>query len=108
MTEYTDDPSTWPSIKRDLLIYQPDRPVDADKRIYRIAWYGGESTQLHFQKWGIVATPNFDGNYEWIDIDVRTLMEMPTKVKDLWEEMKDYYNYGICLEREYLESLMSK
>ena len=59
-------------MERDLLIYQPDRSVVADKRLYRVAWYGGESTQLHFQKWSLVATPDFDGNYEWIDLNVRT------------------------------------
>ena len=88
-------------MERDLLIYQPDRPVNADKRVYRVAWYGGESTQLHFQKWGIVATPTFDNDYEWIDIDVRTLMEMPTKVKEMWLEMKDYYDYGVCEQLTY-------
>lgn len=91
-------------MERNLLIYQPDRPVDTDKRVYRVAWYGGGSTQLHFQKWCLVATPNFDGDYEWIDISVRTLMTMPTKVKDMWLEMKDYYDYGVCEEIEYLYS----
>ena len=92
-------------MERDLLIYQPDRPVDADKRVYRVAWYGGESTQLHFQKWGIVATPNFDGNSEWIDLNVRTLMEMPTRVKEMWLEMKDYYDFSLSEQLTYsLES----
>ena len=91
-------------MERNLLIYQPDRPVATDKRVYRVAWYGGGSTQLHFQKWCLVATPNFDGDYEWIDISVRTLMTMPTKVKDMWLEMKDYYDYGVCEEIEYLYS----
>ena len=91
--------------QRDLLIYQPDRPIDADKRVYRVAWYGGESTQLHFQKWGIVATPNFDNNYEWIDLNVRTLMEMPTRVKEMWLEMKDYYDFSLSEQLTYsLES----
>ncbi len=94
-------------MERDLLIYQPDRPVDTDKRLYRVAWYGGESTQLHFQKWCLVATPNFDGDYQWIDISVRTLMEMPTRVKDMWLEMKDYYNYGVCERIEYLHSCIA-
>jgi hypothetical protein len=31
------------------------------QRLYRVTWYGGSSNQLHFQKWGIVATPSFDG-----------------------------------------------
>lgn len=91
-------------MKDQPLIYQPDR--NELVRTYRIAWYGGESTQLHFQRWCFVATPSFDGQREWVDIDVRTLMTMPTRVKDLYEEMRDYYNYGICLEQEYLESLM--
>jgi hypothetical protein len=94
-------------MERNLLIYQPDRPVDTDKRVYRVAWYGGESTQLHFQKWCLVATPNFDGDYQWIDISVRTLMEMPTRVKDMWLEMKDYYNYGVCERIEYLHSCIA-
>jgi hypothetical protein len=93
---------------RDLLIYQPDRLVDAGKRLYRVAWYGGESTQLHFQKWGIVATPNFDGDYEWIDLNVRTLMEMPTKVKEMWLEMKYYYDFCVCEQLTYsLESCIA-
>ena len=88
-------------MQRDLLIYQPDRPVDADKRLYRVAWYGGESTQLHFQKWSLIATPNFDGDYEWIDLNVCTLKDMPTKVKEMWLEMKDYYDYGVCEQLTY-------
>ena len=91
-------------MKDQPLIYQPDR--NELIRTYRVAWYGGESTQLHFQRWCVIATPTFDGEHEWVDIDVRTLMEMHTRVKDLYEEMRDYYNYGICLEQEYLESLM--
>jgi hypothetical protein len=91
--------------QRDLLIYQPDRPIDADKRVYRVAWYGGESTQLHFQKWCLIATPNFDGDYEWIDLNVRTLMELPTKVKEMWLEMKDYYDFSLSEQLTYsLES----
>jgi hypothetical protein len=96
-------------MERDLLIYQPDRPIDADKRVYRVAWYGGESTQLHFQKWCLIATPTvhpyFDGDYEWIDLKVRTLMEMPTKVKEMWLEMKDYYDFSLSEQLTYsLES----
>ena len=92
-------------MKNQPFIYQPDR--NELIRTYRVAWYGGESTQLHFQRCNqLLKTPNFDGEHEWVDIDVRTLMDMPTRVKDLYEEMRDYYNYGICLEQEYLESLM--
>ena len=87
----------------DQLIYQPD---SFESTIYRIVWFGGESTQLHFQKWCLLPSPNHTKRSAWVDIDVRTLMDMPTRVKDLYEEMRDYYNYGICLEQEYLESLM--
>ena len=88
---------------KDQLIYQPD---SFGSPTYRIVWFGGESTQLHFQKWCLLPPPNYDKRSAWVDIDVRTLMEMPTRVKDLYEEMRDYYNYGICLEQEYLESFM--
>ena len=88
---------------KDQLIYQPD---SFGSTTYRIVWFGGESTQLHFQKWCLLPPPNHTKRSAWVDIDVRTLMDMPTRVKDLYEEMRDYYNYGICLEQEYLESLM--
>jgi len=79
----------------DQLHYQPEAECG-----FRVTWYGGESTQLHFQKLGIVATPQFDQEPEWIDIDCRTIMNFPTRVKDLWLEMVDYYNYGIEMEQE--------
>lgn len=83
------------------LIYQP-----AQENKYRVAWYGSNS-QLHFQKYCLVATPNFDGDYEWIDIDVRNLDGgLPTGVKELHQEMEDYYNYGIIQEQDYAASLM--
>ena len=83
------------------LHYQPDT-----ERRYRVTWYGGSSNQLHFQKWGIVATPEFSREPEWIDIDCRTMMEFPTRVKELWEEMRDYYNYGIEMEQDRMASLL--
>lgn len=89
-------------MKSDPLIYQPDR---TSPRTYRVAWYGGESTQLHFQRWCVVGIPNFDGGYEWVDIDVKTLMEMPTRVKELYTEMQEYYNHGITLEQQHFETL---
>ena len=83
------------------LIYQPKH-----EHKYRVAWYGS-STQLHFQKYCLVATPDFDGDYEWIDIDVRNLMGgLPNGVKELHQEMEDYYNYGIVQEQDYAASLV--
>jgi len=65
-----------------MLIYQPKCDPN-----FRIAWYGGESTQLHYEQ-------NQDG--EWTDIDVRTLGGgIPTGVKELLREMQEYYNYCI-------------
>jgi len=64
-----------------MLTYQPK----CDDRT-RVAWYGGESTQLHFQHRGITE--------RWIDIETRTLMRgIPGGVKELLAEMQDFYNY---------------
>jgi hypothetical protein len=82
------------------LIYQP-----AHETKYRVTWYP-TSTQLHFEKYCLVATPDFDGTHEWIDIDVRSFMEIPTGVKEVYQEMEDYYHYGIMQEQDYLQSLM--
>ena len=77
------------------LIYQPENH-------YRVTWYGSEN-QIHFEKWCKVATPNFDGPYEWIAIDTRTLMEgLPTGAKELHDEMEEYYNYCIVMEMDCL------
>jgi hypothetical protein len=73
-----------------MMIYQPK----AEQK-YRVVWYGGESTQLHFEKQVFLN--------EWKDIDVRTLMcGMPSGVKELLMEMEDYYNHGMILEEQYL------
>jgi hypothetical protein len=65
---------------------------------YRVVWYGGESTQLHFEK------QIFSG--EWRAIDTRTLQySFPTGVKELLLEMEDYYHQGLVLEEEYHRSI---
>ena len=64
-----------------MLTYQPQ----CDERT-SVAWYGGESTQFHFQQRGITE--------KWIDIETRTLMRgIPGGVKELYAEMQDFYNY---------------
>lgn len=64
-----------------MLTYQPQ----CDGRT-RVAWYGGTSTQLHFQHRGIIE--------KWIDIETRTLGGgIPGGVKELLHEMEDFYNY---------------
>jgi hypothetical protein len=51
----------------------------------RVSWYGGESTQLHYE----VQRDN-----EWSGVEVRTLGNgMPSGVKELSQEMVDFYNY---------------
>lgn len=65
---------------------------------YRVTWYGGSSNQLHFQKRSMNTESSSDDAPEWIDVDCRTMIEFPTRVKELWQEMRDYYSY--CLEME--------
>jgi hypothetical protein len=83
------------------LIYQP-----SNERKYRVTWYGNKAV-LHFEKYCLVATPNFDGTHEWVDIDVRTVMGgLPSSAKELYQEMEDYYNYGIIQEQERIYAML--
>ena len=51
----------------------------------RVAWYGGESTQLHYEK--------FHRN-KWRAIDVRTLGGgIPSGMSDMHAKMVDYYHH---------------
>ena len=64
-----------------MQIYQPF--VDSTSRV---VWYGGESTQLHYE---YIA---FDG--DWYDVNVRTLGGgIPPSMSELHAELVDYYNY---------------
>ncbi len=64
-----------------MLIYQPEE----DTRT-RVAWYGGESTQLHYQHKAITD--------RWIDIETRTLGGgLPNGPKELMHEMREFSNY---------------
>ena len=49
----------------------------------RVSWYGGESTQLHYE----VCHDN-----EWSGVVTKTLMNMPPGVKELSQEMVEFYN----------------
>ena len=72
-----------------MLTYQPK----CDDRT-RIVWYGGESTQLHFQHRGITE--------KWIDIETRTLGHgIPSGVKELYAEMQEFYSY--CYSSDHIE-----
>jgi hypothetical protein len=69
---------------------------------YRVTWYGGESTQLHFEKLWNILDPDTDAEWqEWLDRDVRTLGGgVPTSMKEMLMEMEDYYHYSINMELE--------
>jgi len=62
-----------------MMIYQPKC-----ESLYRVAWYGGESTMLCFEK-------KVAG--EWKELSTQTLMHgIPTSVKELYQEMQAVYN----------------
>ena len=75
------------------MIYQPRH-----EHKYRVTWYGGESTQLHFERYR---------NGEWEDRDVRTLGSgVPGQVKEMLIVMEDYYHDSLILEEERLHEMM--
>jgi hypothetical protein len=64
-----------------MQIYQPFADSTS-----RVVWYGGESTQLHYE---YIAS---DG--DWYDVNVRTLGGgIPPSMSELHAELVDYYNY---------------
>jgi hypothetical protein len=79
-----------------VMIYAP--PLD---KHYRVTWYGGESTQLHFEKRVTGLDANDEFTSEWVDMDVFTLeYDMPTSTKELYQKMKEHYDRGLELEIE--------
>lgn len=76
-----------------MMIYQPSSDMN-----YRVVWYGGESTQLHFEKQVF--------KDEWRPLAIRTLQfSFPTGVKELLLEMEEYYHQGLVLKEEQAQSL---
>jgi len=76
-----------------VMIYQPT----AEKN-FRVTWYGGESTQLHFEKYRSVPG--------WYGRDVRTLGSLPHGLKEMLIEMETYYHESIILEQERIYQRM--
>jgi hypothetical protein len=77
-----------------VMIYQP-----SGEHNLRVAWYGGQSTMLHFEKLNIQG--------EWYDRDVRTLGSgVPAGIKEMLIEMENYYHEGIILEQERIYQMM--
>lgn len=63
-----------------MFIYQPF--VNSKDRV---AWHGGESTQLHYEVFS---------HGEWVDINVQTLGGgIPSGMSEMHAELVDYYNY---------------
>jgi hypothetical protein len=77
------------AIKSPVMIYEPERP-----RGYRVTWYGGESTYLHFERYRY---PQDD----WYEESVQSLcMNFPTGVKELYQAMLEFYDASILEEME--------
>jgi hypothetical protein len=77
-----------------MIIYQPfSNSTD------RVAWHGGESTQLHYQK--------LDCD-EWVSFDVRTLGNgIPSGMSELHADMCDYYDFCNTMELELRQEYAS-
>jgi hypothetical protein len=70
-----------------MIIYQPY--IDSTSRV---TWYGGESTQLHYEELR---------HSQWRDINVRTLGGgIPTGMSDMHAKMVDYYHHCQDMELE--------
>jgi hypothetical protein len=69
------------------IVYQPH-----DYTRDRVVWYGGESTQLHYEQ-EIIDKESMDG-IGWNALAVRTLGGgIPKGMSEMHAEMQDYYNF---------------
>lgn len=85
------------------MIYRPSA-----ENGFRVAWYGGDRTHLHFEKLWKVWDPDTDNTWEqWEARDIRTIESgMPTQIKEMLILMEDYYHDSMILEQERLHNLM--
>jgi len=85
------------------LVYKP-----SGERKYRVTWYGGESTQLRFEKLWNMYDIDTDAEWqEWRERDVRTLGGgIPSSMKEMLQEMEDYYHYSLDAEQERIREMM--
>lgn len=59
----------------------------------RIVWYGGESTQLHYE----VQVDDYKGDPAWLARETQTLGGgLPTSVKELYTAMCEFYQEITC------------
>jgi hypothetical protein len=76
-----------------MMIYQP-----TVNSIDRVVWHGGESTQLHYEKFI---------NDMWLERDVQTLGSgLPRGMSEMHAEMVEYYQLSQVLEQERIKQLM--
>ena len=76
-----------------MIIYQP-HSTSTDRTV----WYGGESTQLYYEKLAI------DGH--WWERDVQTLGGgIPSGMSEMHAAMVDYYNYCQIMECERRQAM---
>ena len=54
---------------------------------HRVTWYGGQSTQIHFE---ILQKD------EWRQVDIKTLNELPAGVKKFQEVLSECYQDFVC------------
>jgi len=67
-----------------MFIYQPY--INSDDRV---VWHGGDSTQLHYE----IEALDEHRFPIWKEVSVRTPMDFPTGVKELYEKMQEYYDF---------------
>ena len=57
----------------------------------RVVWYGGESTQLHYEE--LHKSSDLEYDQDWFCVETKTLGNgIPSQVKELYQEMVDFYN----------------
>ena len=62
----------------------------------RISWHGGTSTMLHYE----VQVDDWKGDPDWIEREVRTLSCLPTGMKEMNQEMSQFYDDIITMQLE--------
>jgi len=78
-----------------MFIYQPNQYSDD-----RVVWYGGESTQLHYEKECV----DDNGCPEWRGVAVRPFGNgLPSGMSEMHAELVDYYCY--CNTMKYEKKL---
>lgn len=78
-----------------MLAFYP-HPGAEDMVAERITWHGGTSTMLHYE----VQVDDWKGDPDWIEREVRTLSCLPTGMKEMYQEMSQFYDDIITMHYE--------